>query len=366
MNQQIQNFLINQWYKKNLFSWMLWPFSILYTFLRQRDRRRGLALSRTRLLEWKQLCQNKRLAADNVMHQTPTIEIPIIVIGNLIVGGSGKTPTLLSLYFALEKRGFKVGIISRGYGSECSEPTLVEKTHTAQQVGDEPLLLFLKTSAPIVVSPDRWQAALFLIQKVSLIDIILSDDGLQHEALPRHYEIIVMDGRRGIGNGKLLPAGPLRDSWARANLVDMVLWREQRIDSLSKSLSKRIIQASVVMHVSIPQPIHNRPFYYDGFWQKNGWPSKVHAVCGIAYPQGFFNALKSHGVYVIEHAFPDHWQFSKTDFEFDDVTIPICMTEKDATKCAEIAKSHWFVVPLRAEIEEYAVDAMMSKIAPMH
>ncbi len=231
--------------------------------------------------------------------------VPIIIVGNLTTGGSGKTPALISLTQFLQSTGLKVGIVSRGYKSEAehaARPLLVQPHHTAREVGDEPLLIYEKTKAPLAVHANRPKAIHALLHAHPGLDLILSDDGLQNGSLARDLEVLLI-GSSGLGNGFILPAGPLRESKKRLRTVDFCV--EQGRDF-------QFIPASPPLLTE----------------------DTVHAVCGIAHPERFFHTLSELGLKVIPHPFRDHHAFSEKDFE-GMRDHPILMTEKDAVKCRD-------------------------------
>lgn len=269
------------------------------------------------------------------------LSVPVVVVGNLTVGGTGKTPVSLWLIEALRARGIRAGVISRGYGAAVGpSPRRVTKDSDPSLVGDEPLLIARRGLCPVVVHPDRVAAARLLLE--DKVDLIIADDGLQHTRLQRDYEITVVDGQRGFGNGWLLPAGPLREPLVRLAQVDRVIvnGKMDDTDSLVEALSRAKDRVSQ-MHLLAENARRlgddeSRPLaaFAD---------VAVHAVAGIGNPQRFFKLLGSFGLDVTRHALPDHATLSREDLMFADERM-VFMTEKDAVKCAGMElPNHWYV-----------------------
>lgn len=266
--------------------------------------------------------------------------LPVIVVGNISVGGTGKTPLIIELVKQLQARGHKPGVISRGYGGQASSwPQRVTAASTAQQVGDEPVLIFQRSGCPMVVGPNR-RADIELLLRGSDCDVILSDDGLQHYALQRDLEIAVVDAQRQLGNGFCLPSGPLRETAARLLTVDLVLLNGG--DSTQTSFRLVAGECAPVGQTGLA------PRDLSEF--KN---SRVHAIAGIGHPQRFFTMLQENGIEVIPHAFADHYVYQPNDLQFAD-DLPVLMTEKDAVKCREFALTQHWSVPVTAELSAAA------------
>ncbi|WP_394661305.1 tetraacyldisaccharide 4'-kinase [uncultured Acinetobacter sp.] len=267
--------------------------------------------------------------------------LPVLVIGNITVGGSGKTPLLIRLVNYLQLKGVRVGVISRGYGAEGPFPALVTQTSTPEQVGDEPCLIVQSTHVPMAVGPNR-QASTELLIKHHQLDLIISDDGLQHWALARDLEWIVLDLNRGLGNEKLLPEGFLRESKQR--LVGATVIEHGHT---SKSPLNMFLQPSEPYLMS---PTHDVSLFnpHESFY----------AVVGIGFPQRFYTTLESMGIHDFQcHEFPDHHDYQLADLEFDD-RHAIITTEKDAVKLLPLLKQHpefsrkiW-VVPVEAVLSD--------------
>lgn len=277
------------------------------------------------------------------------LSVPVIVIGNLTVGGAGKTPLVIALVEALRARGLNPGVVSRGYGGAKRSPQLLGMNPDPTQTGDEPALIHLRTGVPVAIGADRPAAARLLTEQG--VDVVVADDGLQHYALARDIEVCVVDGERRFGNERLLPAGPLREPLTRLRNVDFIVCNggEPRAGEIAMRLQLNDV-------VSLQQPTHHQSLiHFVG--------SRVHAVAGIGNPARFFDAVRAQGIEVIEHPFPDHHHFTQTDFIFDD-GLPVLMTEKDAVKCRAFAKPNWWSVPVSAELPTSFFDAIIQRITP--
>lgn len=251
------------------------------------------------------------------------VKVPVVVVGNINFGGSGKTPLVIELANLLEQNNYKVGIVSRGYKGSLSSKTSVEVTekYTALEVGDEPLLLKQKTNAKIAICKKRVKACELLLEKYPDLDLILTDDGLQHYNLQRDIEIAVVDGERGLN---IL----LREPKSRLNTVDYIVCK-----------NKKIIENSFLMEYELDRN------YIEKFIDK-----KVHAVAGIANPNSFFKFLSKNNINIIQHKFRDHYEFKKVDLEFND-DLPIVMTEKDFVKCKEFNLENCFAIKMNVKLD---------------
>lgn len=247
------------------------------------------------------------------------IDAPLIIVGNISVGGTGKTPLLIGLCQYLIQQGFSPGVVSRGYGASVSGEYSVAANDDAAACGDEPLLIKQRTGCPVVIGTDRVAVAKKLMAENDC-DVVLSDDGLQHYRLRRDIEVAVVDANRKFGNGFCLPAGPLRETEARLGSVDMVVYHGKTEAEYSFSLE---FEGTVNLLTGERES-------FESFSKET-----VHAVAGIGYPQRFFNQLRARGLDVVEHAFPDHHVFTAEDIAFKD-GLPVLMTEKDAVKCARL------------------------------
>jgi len=260
--------------------------------------------------------------------------IPLVVIGNLTAGGSGKTPVVIWLAQTLTRRGFRVAVVSRGYGRSAHSVRILDDTDDWREVGDEPLLIHRRTGCPVAVGKDRPAACQALLAQYSL-DIILADDGLQHYRLQRDREILVIDSQRRFGNGRLLPAGPLREPVERVQAVDWRVWNGGCPEG----------EEGLAMRTSIRQAINLR----DGecLPLANFKPGPVHAVAGIGAPQRFFGSLEHCGIQVLPHTPGDHGEWDGRSLG----QKPVLMTEKDAVKLSGPAQGNWWQVPLEVEME---------------
>jgi tetraacyldisaccharide 4'-kinase len=277
--------------------------------------------------------------------RTQKAGVPVIVVGNITAGGTGKTPTTIWLARALRDRGFSPGVVSRGYGGSKSGTSMrVDARSDPAVVGDEPVLIAMRASCPVVVDANRVRAAAMLVDDG--VDLIIADDGLQHYALHRDYEICVFDGSRGIGNGLLLPAGPMRETLPRIESVDQVLvnGRLRQEAELLPSGMQNAIEFQLVaaeacrLNGSLTRPIKG----FSG--------TTVHAVAAIGNPVRFFDLLRGHGIQVIEHAFADHATLAPGELDFPD-DFDILMTEKDAVKFDRRVPDRFWFVPVDLEID---------------
>jgi tetraacyldisaccharide 4'-kinase len=269
------------------------------------------------------------------------IERPVLVIGNVSVGGTGKTPLVIWIADYLASRGCKVGIVTRGYGGRAETwPRDVSRESSTEEVGDEAVLLASRTSAVVVAGPDRVAAAQ---RAARTADVILSDDGLQHYRLARDAEIVVLDAQRAFGNGWLLPAGPLRERAPRVNEADLV------VQSIRGDRSRQALPRSVGAMHELADAINLRTGERRPLQAFSA--SKVHAVAGIGHPEAFFAMLKHCGLTIDAHALPDHAAMKIADITFDD-GAPVLMTEKDAVKCRAFANELHWGVPLTVRFSE--------------
>lgn len=304
------------WYNKSTITLVLLPLSWLFC---------AIAVLR-RLLYRIGILKVHRVAA------------PVIIVGNISVGGTGKTPLVTWLVAWLRDQGYTPGIVSRGYGGGASRwPQQVRADSDPRMVGDEAVLLSRRTGCPMAVGPNRVDAATALLSYTDC-DVIVADDGLQHYALARDVEIAVIDGVRRFGNGHCLPAGPLREPTSRIKAVDIVV-------------TNGVAGAREYHMELIPGRLQNLAFPEKSISLNSLSGKTVHAIAGIGHPERFFRQLESHGLSVIEHAFPDHHPFVVEDIIFAD-DLPILMTEKDAVKCQDFANDKHWTVPVDAKLDE--------------
>jgi tetraacyldisaccharide 4'-kinase len=277
--------------------------------------------------------------------------VPVIVVGNITVGGSGKTPLTLWLAQQLLDEGWHPGIVSRGYRGKATSPQAVSPSDSPSEVGDEPLLMAQRKLCPVWIGRNRPATAHSLLETNPECDIILSDDGLQHYRLQRDVEIAVVDGMRRFGNAFLLPAGPLREPPSRLNKVDAVIINggtaaagEYRMQ-LEGTVFSNLINPDTVMRSS---DFHNM---------------KLHAIAGIGHPERFFKHLESLGLTISRHPLPDHHHYTAADIAFADADA-ILMTEKDAVKCLPFATEKCWVLRVDAQIDPALTLHILRKIAP--
>jgi tetraacyldisaccharide 4'-kinase len=262
----------------------------------------------------------------------------IVVVGNLTVGGSGKTPLVVRLCRLLREAGLRPGVISRGYGRKDKDLRLVSPASDPSLVGDEPLLIAQQAGVPVIVAADRCAAARALLSKG--VQVVVSDDGLQHYRLPRKVEICVVDGKRGFGNGRLLPAGPLREPLRRLHSVDHIVINGEPAGPLRGCENAELETVQMTLAAGLLRPL-------DGGqnWRLSQFAGcRVNAVAGIANPQRFFDLLRAARIQLIEHVFPDHYTYSRDDFKAMAAELPVLMTEKDAVKCRKLGlRNAWFL-----------------------
>jgi tetraacyldisaccharide 4'-kinase len=277
------------------------------------------------------------------------IAAPVVVVGNLSVGGTGKTPLVIHLVEVLRKAGWRPGVISRGFGGTARQwPRCVTADSDPREVGDEPVLLASRCRCPVIVDPDRVAAAQALLNNHAC-DVILADDGLQHYRLARDVEILVIDGQRRFGNGQCLPAGPLREPLSRLREVTFVVGNGQAqadeyLMTLSGERAVNLLDPAITCHLSA---FRNE---------------LVRAVAGIGNPRRFFDELRARRMRVVEHPFPDHHPFTAADLDFKD-ELPVLMTEKDAVKYRPWAKEgHWYV-PVTAQVDSRLEQQLLSRLA---
>jgi tetraacyldisaccharide 4'-kinase len=301
------------WARRGAIAWLLWPVSVVFRFL---------VLAR-RILYWIRVFKSTHPG------------IPVIVVGNLTVGGSGKTPLVIWIAELLKSKGWSPGIVSRGYGARITEPRAATVAAEAAEVGDEPILLSRRSGCPVWVGADRVQVAARLRAAHEEVNVLVLDDGLQHYAMRRDLEIAVVDAR-GFGNGFLLPAGPLREPRSRLRGVDAVVSHASAIKGFAMALQGDMVHR--MTDARERQPL------------KAFAGQRVHAVAGIGDPNRFFLHLGKAGLKVVPHPFPDHHPFTARDLEFGD-DAPVLLTEKDAVKLRSVARPGWWVLPVSAQLD---------------
>lgn len=328
------------WYRKHLtlLSLLLLPLSIIF----------------------RSLVYLRRLLYRSGLWKTEHFSIPVVVVGNLTVGGTGKTPLLIQLVQLLREHGYHPGVVSRGYGGQANQTTMVTTESDVEQSGDEALMIVQKLNCPMVIAVNRPAAVAKLITDTNC-NVVLSDDGLQHYALARDIEIVVIDDQRRFGNSLCLPAGPLREPVSRLSQVDFVIANSHLIinqTAFNQQSSDNIRTNEYQMQLI------TEPFVYhllSGEKRPISDFKSVHAVAGIGNPQRFFDSLRQFGLYIVEHAFNDHHQFVAQDIMFED-DWPVVMTEKDAIKCRAIsAEQHW-LLPVSVKLPSQFEQALLRKI----
>ena len=321
-----RNFPDQHWYRLSALSLALWPASLLYRLLvtlRQFAYRSGVV---------------------------PAVKLPaaVIIVGNIVVGGTGKTPLVLWLASSLRRCGWKPGILSRGYRGGAAGPMAVAASSPAELVGDEPLLLARNSACPVWIGRDRVKAGCELLAAHPECNVLILDDGLQHYRLVRDIEIAVEDAR-GTGNGMLLPAGPLREPASRR--VDAWIANSappgKHSPSFRMDLRGDTFRGVATPHIEVAAAaLAHR---------------KLHAVAGIGNPERFFEHLAQLGLASVNHAFPDHHVYTASDLDFRDCEA-LLMTEKDAVKCEAFAREHWYALQVEAELAPAFFDFILAKL----
>ncbi len=335
----IRELVLRSWQQANLLTVFLWPLSLVYRLL---------------------FAFNKTLYSVGLKsaYRAP---VPVIVVGNLTVGGTGKTPMVIYLVEQLRARGYSPGVISRGYLASANGGAVtvsVTVDTPIAQSGDEAAMIVRPTQVPMVVSSNR-RAACEKLLSHSSVDIIISDDGLQHHALARDVEICLLDETTKQTNYFLLPAGPYRESLARLDSIDLQVIHKpstQQLNRQSNEHESSPNDGQFIMHLRASQPSpldeHSGQFNAD---------KTTHAVAGIANPQRFFDTCRSLGYTIEEHAFADHHPFSEGDLDFG-VNTQVLMTEKDAIKCANFNNSGRWFLPVEAKLGIGFVHALIEKL----
>jgi len=309
---------------------LLWPFSLLYGAISTLIR---LSYQRGWRKSWRAPC-------------------PVIVVGNLTAGGNGKTPVVIWLVQALQQRGIRAGVVSRGYGGKSEHYPLFVTAETATALaGDEPVLIAQRTQAPVAVAPKRRQAVEGLLS-IQDLDVIITDDGLQHYALQRDRELVVIDGMRRFGNGWWLPAGPMRERASRLQSVDAIIVNggEAQVNEIAMTLQPGL---AVNLLSGETAPLNQLP--------------EIVAMAGIGHPPRFFNTLKHQGVKpVAEVAFADHHAYSEDELSrLTQAHQCLLMTEKDAVKCHGFARTNWWYLPVDAHLTGASLAALLDDLTQL-
>ena len=324
-DETYSSFVVDSWYKKSLWLYLLYPFSFIFSYLTSRRRRKYI--------------KNKKISYK--------ADIPIVVVGNLTIGGTGKTPLVKYIANELADRGYKPGIVSRGYGGKFKETLQVTNETSVNETGDEAQILS-KLNFPFYIDKNRVRAIKKLIKDHDC-DVVISDDGLQHYKMGRHIEIAVIDGKRRFGNNLTFPAGPLRESKNRLNSVDFIV-----------NNSGPTEEGEFLMNISPTKFVHLKS---GKSYSVDKWPmhKQIHAVAGLGNPGRFFDLLDKLGFDSIRHPFPDHHNFSSSDIFYLD-HLPIVMTEKDASKCKDFDNNKIWYLTIDADVTNKFIDKLDKKI----
>ncbi len=324
-DETYSSFVVDSWYKKSLWLYLLYPFSFIFSYLTSRRRRKFI--------------KNKKISFK--------ADIPIVVVGNLTIGGTGKTPLVKYIANELAHRGYKPGIVSRGYGGKFKETLQVTNETSVKETGDEAQILS-KLNFPFYIDKNRVRAVKKLIKDHDC-DVIISDDGLQHYKMGRDIEIAVIDGKRRFGNNLTFPAGPLRESKNRLSSVDFIV-----------NNSGPTEEGEFLMNISPTKFVHLKS---GKSYSVDKWPmhKQIHAVAGLGNPGRFFDLLDKLGFDSIRHPFPDHHNFSSSDIFYLD-HLPIVMTEKDASKCKDFDNNKIWYLTIDADVTNKFIDKLDKKI----
>jgi tetraacyldisaccharide 4'-kinase len=334
--------IVDSWYTKQPIAWLK-PLSLLF----------GL------------LGNIRRKFYRSAKRKVYRASVPLIVVGNITVGGTGKTPLIVYLARQLIAQGFRPGIVSRGYGSKAPDyPCHVKADTPVTFSGDEALLIARNTECPVVIDANRVEAVKSLEQHYDC-NVILSDDGMQHYAMARDIEIAVVDSCRLFGNGELLPAGPLREKPARLNEVDFIIFNGDcdlinPVPTYTMRLEPRHFCHIQSGDVYTMEGIKTK-LAKSSLQNNNNMPHKVHAIAGIGNPTRFFSSLCDCGFDIITHIFSDHHAYSADDIRFDD-GLEVVMTEKDAVKCASFAHETDWYLSVEAIIDGAFIEQLVRKL----
>ena len=324
-DEQNSSFVVDSWYKKSFWLYLLYPFSLIVSYITARRRRKYL----------------------KGVSETHKSEVPVIVVGNLTIGGTGKTPLVKYIASELLSLGYKPGLVSRGYGGKFKETLLVSDQTPVKQTGDEAQIL-ATLNLPFYIDKSRVRAVKAITDNHDC-DIIISDDGLQHYKMNRDIEIVVIDGKRRFGNNLTFPAGPLRESKTRLKSVDFIVNNSGPTDEGEYLMS---ISPSRFVHLKSGKsyPIEDWPMH-----------KQVHAVAGLGNPGRFFDLLARLGFDIIRHPFQDHHNFHEQDIHYLD-HLPIVMTEKDASKCKDFDNNKIWYLTIEADVSDKFINELDSKI----
>lgn len=328
MAAKLEQLITRGWFEKSPWLWLLLPLSALFY-----------------LLYWL-----RKQAFKLGLKPVVSSDVPVLVVGNIVVGGAGKSPLVAYLVRELQALGYKVGIVSRGYGAQqkIDKPILLDGTSAVAQVGDEPLMLFRQLGCPVAVCPQRSKAVALLA--VQGCDLVIADDGLQHYAMARDIEICTFDSQRLWGNGLLLPAGPLREPLARMQRCDYLVFNGGIDDQVNAHLAQQADKAfAMALKPSVLRSLSdNSAMPADELASLQAGPS-LFACAGIGNPERFYKTLQTQGFSFEPHSFPDHHAFNLADFAAAKGRC-IVMTEKDAVKCRDLRLDNAWYLPVAAEL----------------
>jgi len=323
----MSEWLQRQWYRLGIWHVLLVPLSWLFWLL----------------------SSLRRLAYRLRIFKTIHLPVPIIVIGNITVGGTGKTPLVIWLAEQLRQAGWQPGVISRGYGGENAIPMAVSGNSDPSVAGDEPVMIAARTRMPVWVGRDRAATGAAMLAAHPECNVIVSDDGLQHYRLARDVEIVVIDGERRFGNGRLLPAGPLREPVGRLQCVDAVVCN-------GSSPGDGFIEMFLE-----PQAFRNLLDSSRSMPASEFAGKRLMALAGIGNPGRFFSQLKGMGLHFEERPFPDHHAYTREDLQTGAVDA-ILMTEKDAVKCSAFAEPNWWYLAVDAKLDHALIERVLEKM----
>ncbi|MGH8667733.1 MAG: tetraacyldisaccharide 4'-kinase [Burkholderiales bacterium] len=312
------------WYRLGILGWLLWPLALVF----------GVGVAIRRLLYLLRIFRSSHPG------------VPVVVVGNITVGGSGKTPLVIWIAEHLKSKGWSPGIISRGYGARVEVPRAATVASDPAEVGDEPVLLARRSGCPVWVGADRLQVSAALRHAHPEVDVLVLDDGLQHYRLRRDIEIAVVDSR-DFGNRFLLPAGPLREPPRRLRSVDAVVSHGSSLPGFAMKLEGETVHR--MTDARERRPVQS----FRG--------QKVHAVAAIGNPNRFFLHLTRLGVRVVPHPFPDHHRLTPEELDFGDEAA-VMMTEKDAVKLRRYGRANWWVLPVTAQLDPAFGDWLLGEL----
>lgn len=348
---RLQKFVEKHWYSQPGPLWVLYPLECVYRFVSGLIRKRELIRART-------------------------LPVPVLVVGNINVGGTGKTPALISLVNFLRARGLRPGVVTRGYGREAEQPVLVHAASLSREVGEEPLLVFQESGCPVSVHSDRYFAALYLLKLHPECNVILADDGLQHYKLKRDFELALIDGERLFGNRHLLPVGPLRESPARLATVDWIVVNQRNAaqaeieQALNAMPAHAYVRNAFYAQLITKAVVHirdNSRLDLEVFTTLLG-EKKLAVLAAVGNPQAFFTQIKQWIPAIETHSFPDHHFWSPAELQVYSGCAMLC-TSKDAMKIKEVVRAypelnadHWYYLEVELDLDESLTQDIYTRI----